>query len=87
MALTRSRRKPSIRALLLQIDRKVDQLMQELLNALAGLKADREAFITALQAEFTKLEGEITNPASLAAAKQLVEDEDTAIKAVVIPTV
>jgi hypothetical protein len=81
-----SRRSSRVLDAIHQLDRKWTKIMEALLAALAKDKEDREAFVTAVLAEFTKLEGEIENPAALEKAKQLVEAEDEAIKAVVIPT-
>ena len=79
----------SEREILKSIDRKLDKLMAtdaEVLAAAEQLKTDLEAAVTAIQAEFVKLEGELPNAAVLDEAKALVEGLDTTVKGVVVPT-
>lgn len=58
----------------------------EVLAAAEQLKTDLEAAVTAIQAEFVKLEGELPNAAVLDEAKALVDGLDTTVKGVVVPT-
>jgi hypothetical protein len=79
----------SEREILKSIDRKLDKLMAtdaEVLASVGTLKGDLETFLTAVAAEFVKLEGELPNAAVLDEAKALVDGLDTTVKGVVVPT-
>jgi len=79
----------SEREILLNLDRKLDKLMAtdaEVLASVGTLKGDLETFLTAVAAEFVKLEGELPNAAVLDEAKALVDGLDTTVKGVVVPT-
>ena len=76
------------RELLIAIYEKTEKIMAtvESVTAVATqLKDDLEAFITAAQAEFAKLEGEIT-PADLTPLQELLQGLDNNVKGVTIPT-
>jgi len=79
----------SDRAILLSIDRKLDKLMAtdaEVLAALATLKTDLEAQVTAVNDEFAKLIAELPNEAEAEAALAAVNALDTTVKGIVVPT-
>lgn len=79
----------SEREILKHIDRKLDQLVAtdaEVLTAITTLKADLEAQVAAINAEFTKLVSELPNAAEAEAALAAVNALDTTVKSIVVPT-
>lgn len=78
-------RKPSIRALILTLTKKVDKLMasvEEVTAALTTLTADLEGLATSAKAEFAKLEEEVAagKAPELEPLKAAIEALDTKVK-------
>ena len=76
-----------------ELNQREEELMatvEELTAALNQVKGDLEAQTGASRAEFTKLEGELTNkgidPAELDSIKASLEGLDNAVKGIVVPT-
>lgn len=92
MELARRKRKPTLRTLVERLTRKVDHMaatVDEVQAALSTLTADLEGLAASAQAEFAKLEKEVSEGSAqpdLGPLKEAIDGIDAKVKAAVVPS-